>query len=82
LSTSFSVANGGGGRSDPFQAGAFIRHKVGRAYISGALAYGWQDVTTDRTVTIAGVDRLRVAVTQNAGGELGTLRDQTSITCL
>lgn len=24
-----------------------------------ALAYGWQDVTTDRTATVAGTDRLR-----------------------
>ena len=37
--TSFSVANGGSGRSDLFQAGAFVRHSVGQAYISGALAY-------------------------------------------
>jgi autotransporter-associated beta strand protein len=52
--TNFSVANGGTGRSDLFQAGAFIRHNVGPAYISGALAYGWQDITTDRVITIAG----------------------------
>jgi uncharacterized protein with beta-barrel porin domain len=42
--TNFSVANGGTGRSDLFQAGAFIRHNVGPAYITAALAYGWQDV--------------------------------------
>jgi autotransporter-associated beta strand protein len=64
--TNFSVANGGTGRSDLFQAGAFIRHTVGPAYISGALAYGWQDVTTDRTVTIAGIDRLRAQFNANA----------------
>jgi outer membrane autotransporter protein len=29
------------------------------AYVAGVLAYGWQDVTTDRTVTVAGIDRLR-----------------------
>jgi autotransporter-associated beta strand protein len=51
--TNFSVANSGTGRSDLFQAGAFIRHTVGAAYISGALAYGWQDVTTDRVVLMA-----------------------------
>ncbi len=33
--TNFSVANGGTGRSDLFQAGAFMRHTVGPAYISG-----------------------------------------------
>jgi len=64
--TNFSVVNGGTGRSDLFQAGAFVRHKVGAAYISGALAYGWQDITTDRTVTIAGVDRLRAQFNANA----------------
>jgi uncharacterized protein with beta-barrel porin domain len=64
--TNFSVVNGGTGRSDLFQAGAFIKHKVGAAYISGALAYGWQDITTDRTVTIAGVDRLRAQFNANA----------------
>lgn len=37
-----------------------------RAYMSAALAYGWQDVTTDRTVTIAGVDRLRAELNANA----------------
>jgi autotransporter-associated beta strand protein len=64
--TSFSVANNGSGRSDLFQAGAFLKHTVGSAYISGAAAYGWQDVTTDRTVTIAGVDRLRAEFNANA----------------
>ena len=65
--TNFTVANDlGGGRSDLFQAGAFIRHNVGPAYITGALAYGWQDITTDRTVTVAGVDRLRAQFNANA----------------
>ena len=64
--TNFSVANNGTGRSDLFQAGAFIRHNIGAAYLAGALAYGWQDVTTDRTVTIAGVDRLRAQFNANA----------------
>jgi autotransporter-associated beta strand protein len=65
--TNFSVANGlGSGRSDLFQAGAFLRHTVGPAYISAALAYGWQDVTTDRTVTVAGLDQLRARFNANA----------------
>jgi uncharacterized protein with beta-barrel porin domain len=63
--TNFSVANGGSGRSDLFQAGAFVRHNVGAAYISAALAYGWQDITTDRTVTVAGLDRLRAEFNAN-----------------
>jgi uncharacterized protein with beta-barrel porin domain len=63
--TGFNVANSGTGRSDLFQAGAFVRHTVGPAYISAALAYGWQDVTTDRTVTIAGSDLLRANFNAN-----------------
>jgi uncharacterized protein with beta-barrel porin domain len=65
--TSFSIANLlGSGRSDLFQAGAFIRHNVGAAYFAGALAYGWQDTTTNRTVTIAGFDQLRAEFNANA----------------
>jgi autotransporter-associated beta strand protein len=64
--TNFTVNGSGSGRSDLFQAGAFIRHTAGPAYISAALAYGWQDVTTDRTVTVAGADRLRAEFNANA----------------
>ncbi len=65
--TNFSLANAlGSGRSDLFQAGAYVRHVVGPAYISAALAYGWQDVTTDRTVTIAGIDQLHAVFKANA----------------
>jgi autotransporter-associated beta strand protein len=62
--TSFSINGLGSGRSDLFQAGAFVRHTVGPAYISAALAYGWQDITTDRTV--AGTDLLRANFNANA----------------
>jgi autotransporter-associated beta strand protein len=64
--TNFSVANGGTGRSDLFQAGAYVRHTEGSAYISAALAYGWQDITTTRTVTAAGFDQLRAEFNANA----------------
>src|SRR6202030_877934 len=64
--TNFSVANSGSGRSDLFQAGAFIRHTIGAAYVSAALAYGWQDITTNRTVTVAGSDLLRAQFDANA----------------
>jgi uncharacterized protein with beta-barrel porin domain len=64
--TSFNVGGSGGGRSDLFQAGAFIRHDAGAAYISGALAYGWQDIITNRTVTLAGTDMLRAEFNANA----------------
>ncbi|MGN1285729.1 MAG: autotransporter outer membrane beta-barrel domain-containing protein, partial [Bradyrhizobium sp.] len=63
--TNFSVVNSGSGRSDLFQAGAYIRHTEGAAYISAALAYGWQDITTNRTVTVAGIDQLRAEFSTN-----------------
>ena len=64
--TNFSVANSGSGRSDLFQAGAYVRHTVGPAYISAALAYGWQDITTDRIVSVAGPDHLHAEFNANA----------------
>lgn len=58
--TSFNTAQGlGGGRADLFQAGVYGRHWFGAAYVAGALVYSWQDVTVDRTVTVAGLDSLR-----------------------
>ena len=58
--TGFSLASGLGiGSADLFQAGAFARHDLGPGYLSAALAYGWHDVTTDRSVALAGVDRLQ-----------------------
>jgi uncharacterized protein with beta-barrel porin domain len=64
--TNFNVAGSGSGHSDLFQAGAFIRHTVGPAYISAALGYGWQDITTNRTVTAAGTSQLRAQFDANA----------------
>jgi autotransporter-associated beta strand protein len=64
--TSFNVNALGSGRSDLFQAGAYVRHTNGPAYISAALAYGWQDITTDRIVTAAGIDHLRAEFNANA----------------
>ncbi len=64
--TNFSINGLGSGRSDLFQAGAYVRHTSGPAYISAALAYGWQDITTDRIVAIAGLDRLRAEFNANA----------------
>jgi autotransporter-associated beta strand protein len=64
--TNFSVSNSGSGRSDLFQAGAFVRRNFGAAYVTGALAYGFQDVTTDRIVTAGGLDHLRAQFNANA----------------
>ncbi len=60
------MANGGTGRSDLVQAGAFVRHNFGATYVTAAVAYGWQDVTTDRYVTVLGVDHLRADFNANA----------------
>ena len=64
--TGFNVNGLGWGRSDLFQAGAFLRHTSGPAYVSAALAYGWQDITTNRIVTAAGVDQLRARFNASA----------------
>lgn len=64
--TGFNVNGLGWGRSDLFQAGAFVRHTAGPAYVTAALAYGWQDVTTNRVVTAAGTDQLRAQFNANA----------------
>ena len=64
--TNFSVNGSGSGRSDLFQVGGFIRHNIGSVYVSAAAAYGWQDITTDRTVTVAGLDQLRANFNANS----------------
>lgn len=64
--TNFSVANSGSGHSDLFQAGVYVRHTEGPAYITAALAYGWQDITTNRTVAAAGLDQLRAEFDANS----------------
>ena len=65
--TQFRVDSGfGTGRSDLFQVGVNARHRIGNAYLSGALAYGWQDITTDRIVTANGIERLRANFNANA----------------
>ncbi|WP_441252660.1 autotransporter outer membrane beta-barrel domain-containing protein [Tardiphaga sp. 71_E8_N1_1] len=64
--TSFSVANGGSGQSDLFQAGAFVRHNIASSYITATAAYGWQDIRTDRLITAVGTERLRADFNANA----------------
>lgn len=70
----FALAGGGtgfannfsSGRSDLFQAGTFVRHTIGSAYVATALAYGWQAITSDHAATPAGSDQLNAAVNANA----------------
>ncbi len=64
--SNFGVAGGlGGGRAEMFQAGLFAKHVMGAAYVSGGLSYTFQDVTTNRTVTIAGTDQLQAKFNAN-----------------
>lgn len=54
----YSLANAmGAGSAGLFQAGLYGRHNFGPAYVAAALAYGWHDVTTNRTVV--GADQLQ-----------------------
>jgi uncharacterized protein with beta-barrel porin domain len=67
--TSWGLDGGlGGGRSDFFQAGLYGSRHWGNAYLSGALAYNFHDVTTNRTVTIAGTDMLQARFRANGVG--------------
>jgi outer membrane autotransporter protein len=62
----FGVADGlGGGRSNLFQAAVYSVTNFGSAYVAAALAYGWNDVSTDRYVTIGGNDHLTASFAAN-----------------
>ena len=63
--TNFSINSFGSGRSDLFQAGAFVRHNIGNAYVIGVAAYGGQEVWTDRMVAATG-DHLQANFNTNA----------------
>ncbi|MGP9809918.1 autotransporter outer membrane beta-barrel domain-containing protein [Rhodopseudomonas sp. NSM] len=65
--TSFGLSGGlGSGRSDLIQAGGFVRHSVGAGYLTAAAAYGWQDITTERTLGIGGINQYRASFSANA----------------
>ncbi|ABD06683.1 Outer membrane autotransporter [Rhodopseudomonas palustris HaA2] len=65
--TSFGLSGGlGSGRSDLVQVGGFVRHSVGAGYLTAAAAYGWQEITTERTVGIGGVNQYRATFNANA----------------
>lgn len=57
--TNFDLSdNLGGGHSDMAQGVVYIRTKFDAAYLAAALAYAWHGVSTDRNVTVAGLDHL------------------------
>jgi uncharacterized protein with beta-barrel porin domain len=70
--TSWSLSgSNGGGRSDVFLAGLYGAKQFGAAYVSGAFSYSNYWMSTDRTVTVAGVDQLHADFNaQNFGGRL------------
>jgi uncharacterized protein with beta-barrel porin domain len=62
----FTVSQGlGNGSADMFQAGFFARHDMGAAYLAVGGSYTYQDVTTTRTVTVAGSDQLEANFNAN-----------------
>jgi uncharacterized protein with beta-barrel porin domain len=71
-STNYGLSNGlGGGRSDMFQSAVYSLTRVDAAYVSAALAYGWHHVSTDRTLTVAGIDHLTADFSaNNVGGRI------------
>jgi hypothetical protein len=70
--TNYRLSDGlGGGRSDMFQAAIYSLTRVNAAYVSAALAYGWHGVSTDRFVTVAGLDHLTAGFSaNNIGGRI------------
>jgi autotransporter-associated beta strand protein len=60
----------GSGRGEVLQAGLYGSTRFAdHAYLSGALAYGRHDLSTDRSVTVGGVfDRLSAAFNANSWG--------------
>jgi uncharacterized protein with beta-barrel porin domain len=70
--TNYSLPDGlGSGHSDMFQAAIYSLTRVNAAYVSAALAYGWHQVSTDRVVTVAGLDHLTAGFSaNNIGGRI------------
>lgn len=71
-STNFGLSDRlGGGHSDMFQSAVYSLTRVGAAYVSAALAYGWHQVSTDRVLNVAGLDRLTSDFSaNNVGGRI------------
>lgn len=71
-STNFGLPDGlGGGHGDMFQSAVYSITRVNAAYVSAALAYGWYHVSTDRVLTVAGLDHLTADfAANNVGGRI------------
>jgi uncharacterized protein with beta-barrel porin domain len=70
--SSWSLSGGfGGGRSDVFLAGLYGARQFGAAYVSGAVSYSNYWMSTNRTVTVAGLDQLHADFNaQDFGGRV------------
>lgn len=70
--TTFGVSEGlGGGQSDMFQSAVYSLTRVDSTYVSAALAYAWQHVSTQRTLTVAATDTLTAEFSaNNVGGRI------------
>lgn len=67
--SSFAVSNGlGSGDADMVQAGVFGKHTMGSGYVFAGVAYTFQDVTTNRTVTVSGDEELEAKFDANTFG--------------
>jgi outer membrane autotransporter protein len=58
--TNYSLGSGSG-NSNVAQLGVYGAVRLDKAYFSAAFAYGWHAVDTNRTVSIAGSDRISAA---------------------
>jgi uncharacterized protein with beta-barrel porin domain len=71
-SINFGLSGGfGGGNGQMFQAAVYSLTRINAAYVSAALTYGWYDMSTNRTVTVAGGGNLNAAFAANdVGGRI------------
>jgi uncharacterized protein with beta-barrel porin domain len=61
----------GGGSGEMFQSAVYSLTRVNAAYVSAALAYGWYRMSTDRVVTLTGIDDLTADFdANNVGGRI------------
>ncbi|RST83495.1 DUF3494 domain-containing protein [Aquibium carbonis] len=61
----------GSGSSDTYHVAVHGRSDLDAAYVLGAIAYGYNDASTERTVTIAGTDRFAASFgAHNVAGHL------------
>lgn len=68
-SNNFALSDGmGGGRADMLQAAIYSSTRIHAAYVSAALAYSWQDVTTDQYLSVINLDRLTANFKTNSVG--------------